>query len=168
MVVAEYAFVGVGVAIGVLRYRLLDIDLVVRRTLFYVPLVVLVALRWLVCPRPSPGSRRAGHFPCWPRLLWSPFWSDPCPAGSGEASTGSPWAMRADPVSAVGKVASRGELANGGDPVSTVLERMVDAVGVPYAAVVDTDDHLLAVVGTSVTDVVRLACSNTATGWVTW
>ena len=57
-----YAFFGVAVAVGVLRYRLLDIHLVVRRALFYVPLIAVVASRW-------PRSRR--RWRGWPR-------ADPC------------------------------------------------------------------------------------------
>ena len=152
-----YAFVGVGVAIGVLRYRLLDIDLVVRRTLFYVPLVVLVACAVAGVSTAIARVAPSGPLPLLASAAVVAVLVGPVSGWLRRGVDRFALGMRADPVSAVGQVASRGELANAGDPVSTVLGAMVDAVGVPYAAVVDADDHLLAVVGSERDDVVHLA-----------
>ena len=74
---------------------------------------------------------------------------------------------RADPVSAVGRVAGRGE-RTASDPVSSVLEALVDAVGVEYAAVQDTGGRPLLEIGRETGGpLCDSRCARGVTGWET-
>ena len=164
-----YAFVGVGVSIGVLRYRLLDIDLVVRRTLFYVPLVVLVACRrgWCVHGH-RPGRAERATSPARPRPLWSPSWSDPSPAGSGEASTGSPWGCGPIPS----RQSARSPAGESWPTVGILCPpswrpwSTRSACPTPQSSTPTTTCWRWSA-ASAMTSCAWL-CANTATGWVTW
>jgi hypothetical protein len=66
-----YAFVPVAVVIGVLRYRLLGIEVVLRRGLLYVPLTVIVALTVGGLTTALARLIPEGPLPCWWRRRWS-------------------------------------------------------------------------------------------------
>ena len=151
-----YAFVGVAVAIGVLRYRLLDIDLVVRRTLFYLPLVVLVAFAVAGVSTAIARLTPSGPMPLLAAAAVVAVLIGPVSGWLRRGVDRFMLGVRADPVSAVGNVVGRGELATGDEPVSTVLEALVDAVGVEYAAVVDTTGEPMAVIGKEPSTTLRL------------
>lgn len=151
-----YAFVGVAVAIGVLRYRLLDIDVVVRRTLFYVPLVVLVAFAVAGVSTAIARVTPSGPLPLLASAAVVAVLIGPVSGSLRRGVDRFMLGVRADPVSAVGNVVGRGELATAGDPVSTVLEAMVEAVGVEYAGVVDTTGETMAEVGSEPATTLRL------------
>lgn len=138
-----YAALPVAVVIGVLRYRLLGIEVAVRRTLLYLPLTVLVAavvglttasLARLLPPGPLPlllGSALVAVF-IFPvaRLLQRAV--DRFVLGD-----------RADPLRQVAGVAA--ELATPSeDPVTSMLAAVTAATGATYGAVYSPDGKLQA------------------------
>jgi signal transduction histidine kinase len=152
-----YALFGAAIAVGVLRYNLLDISVVVQRTLFYVPLIILVALAvagvsTVVArvapngPLPLLGAAVVVAVLVGPVMGWLRRIVDRFVLGA-----------RADPVLAVGRVAARGELATRDDPLSSLLEALVEAVGVRYAAVVDNTGQRRAEVGPKTPKTVQFA-----------
>ncbi|WP_426566176.1 histidine kinase [Angustibacter sp. McL0619] len=151
-----YAFVGVAVAIGILRYRLLDINVVVRRTLFYAPLIALVALVVAVVSTAIARVAPGGALPLVGSAVIVAFLVGPVTGWLRRAVDRFALGERADPVSAVGRVAGRGELVTAVDPVSSVLEAMVEAVGVEYVAVVDTDGRQVVEIGAEPPTTLRL------------
>jgi signal transduction histidine kinase len=141
-----YALVPIAVAVGVLRYRLLGIEVVVRRTLLYAPLTLLVALTVggvttvlarLVPEGPLPLVLASAVvavlvFPVATRLrrLVDRF-------VLGE---------RADPFTVVDRVGAGLEVASD-DPVQSMLEAVVASAGSSYAAVQDERGRLVSAVG---------------------
>ncbi len=141
-----YALVPVAVTVGVLRYRLLGIELVLRRTLLYVPLTLLVAL--VVGGLTTLLARLTPDGPL-PLLLSSAVVAVlVIPVASrlrilvDRLVRGRP----ADPLGVVDRVGSGLEVAHE-DPVAAMLEAVASATGSSYAAVGGPDGVLLAVVG---------------------
>ncbi|MGH9251819.1 MAG: sensor histidine kinase, partial [Acidimicrobiales bacterium] len=141
-----YALVPVAVVVGVLRYRLLGIEVVVRRTLLYAPLTLLVALTVgglttvlarLVPEGPLPLVIASAVvavlvFPVATRLrrLVDRF-------VLGE---------RADPLAAVDRVGAGLQVASD-DPVQSMLEAVAVSAGASYAEVRDEHGRLVSCVG---------------------
>ena len=136
-----YALVPITVVVGVLRYRLLGIEVVLRRTLLYVPLTLLVALAVgglttvlarLVPDGPLPLVIASAVvavlvFPVSDRLRRL---VDRAVLGEG-----------ADPLALVDRVGAGLETASD-RPVPAMLDAVALATGASYAAVVDVDGHL--------------------------
>lgn len=145
-VVVAYGLVPVAVVVGVLRYRLLGIEVALRRTLLYVPLTLLVALvigglttvlARLVPEGPLPLVIASGVvavlvFPVTARLRHLVD-----RVVLGETS---------DPLTLVDRVGAGLEAASD-RPVPAMLEAVALATGASYAAVADAGGHLLAEYG---------------------
>ncbi|MFC4784488.1 histidine kinase [Nocardioides sp. MAHUQ-72] len=142
-----YAFFGVAVAVGVLRYRLLDIHLVIRRALFYVPLVALVAL--VVASVSTAVARLApsGPIPLLGAAAVVAVLVGPVTGWLRRTVDRFVLGDRADPLSALGRVTAHGGLATTDGGLSSLLSALVEAVQVPYAAVVDARGRTLAAAG---------------------
>jgi signal transduction histidine kinase len=141
-----YGLVPIAVVVGVLRYRLLGIEVAVRRTLLYAPLTLLVALTVgglttvlarLVPEGPLPLVLASAAvavlvFPVATRLrrLVDRF-------VLGE---------RADPLAVVDRVGAGLEIASD-DPVRSMLEAVAVSAGSSYAAVRDEQGRLVSSVG---------------------
>ena len=144
----SYASIPAAVAIGVLRYRLLGIEVVLRRTLLYVPLTVLVALVI------------GGLTTVLTRLL--PDGPGPLLAASAVVAVvvvhlAAPMRRvvdrfvlgdRADPWTVVDRLGAGLEVERD-DPVTSMLEAVTSAVAASYAAVDTPDGHRTALVGTA-------------------
>jgi len=151
-----YAFVPIAVVVGVLRYRLLGIEVVLRRTLLYAPLTLLVAftvgglttvLARLVPEGPLPLVIASAVvavlvFPVATRLrrLVDRF-------VLGE---------RADPLDVVEGVGAGLEIASD-DPVGSMLEAVAVSAGSSYAAVRDEHGRLVSRVGEPVQGALDIA-----------
>jgi signal transduction histidine kinase len=142
----SYSLVPVAVTVGVLRYRLLGIEVVLRRTLLYVPLTLLVAL--VVGGLTTMLARLTPDGPL-PLLLSSAVVAVlVIPVASrlrvlvDRFVRGRP----ADPLGVVDRVGSGLEAAHE-DPVASMLEAVASATGSSYAEVDGPDGHRLAVVG---------------------
>jgi signal transduction histidine kinase len=147
---ATYALVPIAVVVGVLRYRLLGIEVAVRRTLLYAPLTLLVALTIgglttvlarLVPDGPLPLVLASAVvavlvFPVATRLrrLVDRF-------VLGE---------RVDPLAAVDRVGAGLEIATD-DPVRSMLEAVAVSTGSSYIAVRDERERMVCCVGEPVT-----------------
>ena len=142
----SYGLVPVAVAIGVLRYRLLGIEVALRRTLLYLPMTLLVAL--VVGGLTTVLARLVPDGPL-PLLV----------ASAVVALIVLPVARRlrvlvdrlvlgerADPLAAVDRVAADLEVSHD-DPVAAMLEAVASAIGAPSALVHDNDGQVLASVG---------------------
>ena len=141
-----YGLVPITVVVGVLRYRLLGIEVVLRRTLLYVPLTLLVALAVgglttvlarLVPDGPLPLVIASAVvavlvFPVSDRLRRL---VDRAVLGEG-----------ADPLALVDRVGAGLETASD-RPVPAMLDAVALATGASYAAVVDADGQRLAEYG---------------------
>jgi signal transduction histidine kinase len=151
-----YALVGVAVAVGVLRYRLLDIHVVVRRTLLYVPLVALV---FLVVAGVSTAVARVapdGPLPLLGAAVGVAVLVGPVTGWLRRLVDRRLLGLRADPVAAANEVADVGLRDSRSDPLATALGAAVSAVGVGYAAVLDDSGARLAEVGSAAPSPVRL------------
>ena len=139
------ACIPLAVVVGVLRYRLLGIEVVLRRTLLYVPLTLLVALAVgglttvlarLVPEGPLPlGRLGRGGRPGLPGV-------GPAPAVGRPAVLGE----RADPAGAGGPRRRRSRDSQRG-PVAAMLDAVALPTGASYAAVRDAARAGLATVG---------------------
>ena len=144
--VVSYTFIPVAITIGVLRYRLLGIVIVLRRTLLYVPLTLLVAL--VVGVLTTVVARGTPDGPV-PLLVSSAVVAVLVIPVAGRLRVlvdrfvlGGP----TDPLAAVDRVGAGLEVEHD-DPVAAMLEAVSSAVGASYAAVRDRDDRLLAETG---------------------
>jgi signal transduction histidine kinase len=141
-----FACIPIAVVVGVLRYRLLGIEVVLRRTLLYVPLALLVALiigglttalASLVPDGPLPLIAASAVvailvFPLAGRLR---LLVDRLVLGE-----------RADPLALVDRIGAGLEEAKD-DPVASMLEAVTTAAGAAFAAVRDPAGRTLATVG---------------------
>jgi signal transduction histidine kinase len=141
-----YALVPIAVVVGVLRYRLLGIELAVRRTLLYAPLTLLVAmtigglttvLARLVPDGPLPLVLASAVvavlvFPVATRLRWL---VDRFVLGE-----------QADPLAIVDRVGAGLEIESD-DPVQSMLEAVAASTKSSYAAVRDVQGRLVSSVG---------------------
>ncbi len=141
-----YGLVPVAVVVGVLRYRLLGVELALRRTLLYVPLTLLVAL---VVGGLTTGLSRlapAGPLPLLASSAVAAVLVIPvaqrlrAPVDRFVLGPGS------DPLALVEGVAA-GLEAEHADPVASMLEAVVTAVGAGHAAVLAPAGGLVAAVG---------------------
>ena len=142
----SYGLIPVAVAIGVLRYRLLGIEVALRRTLLYLPMTLLVAL---VVGGLTTGLARLVPDGPLPLLV----------ASAVVVVVVLPVARRlrvlvdrlvlgdrADPLTVVDRVAADLEIPHD-DPVAAMLEAVASAVGTSSAAVRDARGRLVARVG---------------------
>ena len=141
-----FACIPVAVVVGVLRYRLLGIEVVLRRTLLYVPLALLVAL--------IVGGLTT--------VIASLFPEGPLPLIAASAVVAIlviPVAgrlrllvdrlvlgERADPLALVDRIGAGLEIARD-DPVASMLEAVATAAGASCAAVRDAAGRELATLG---------------------
>ncbi|HEY0905136.1 MAG TPA: GAF domain-containing sensor histidine kinase [Marmoricola sp.] len=144
--VLAYAVVPVAVAVGVLRYRLLGIEIALRRTLLYAPLTLLVALvvggsttalARLVPDGPLPlviGSAVVAVL-VFPVAGWLRTRVDRFVLGE-----------RADPLAVVDQVGAGLEVATD-DPVPSMLQAVATATGSSGARATDAGGRELARVG---------------------
>ncbi len=130
-----YGLVPITVVVGVLRYRLLGIEVVLRRTLLYVPLTLLVALAvGGLDHRARPGWCRTGRCPWWSPRPWWPSWSSRSRIVCGDSSTGRCWASA--PTRWRWWTASAPVCETASDrPVPAMLDAVALATGAAYAAV---------------------------------
>lgn len=143
----SYASVGVAVAVGVLRYGLLDITVGLRRTLLYAPLIALVAITLAgvstVLARVTPD----GPLPLVAAATAVAVLIGPVSGRLRRRVDRFVLGPLADPVSALSGITSRGGSTGSQDPLASLLGAIVDVVGVPYAAVVGRTGALAAAVG---------------------
>jgi signal transduction histidine kinase len=141
-----YGLVPVAVTIGVLRYRLLGIEIALRRTLLYVPLTVLVALvvggLTTVLARLTPE----GRLPLIAASAVVAVLVVPVAARLRRAVDRFVLGDRADPLTLVDRVSAGLEIQHD-DPVEAMLEAVASAADAAYAAVHDVDGQLIAQVG---------------------
>ena len=139
---ALWSLPGVAVAVGVLRYRLLGMTLVLRRGLFYLPLTVLVALtiagvstviaQWSPSGRlPQVVAAGAVALLVVPVAGWLRRGVDRLVLGS-----------RADPLSAVNRVTWHE--AHPDEALASVVAAIADVVDAEYVAVESADGTTLA------------------------
>jgi signal transduction histidine kinase len=141
-----YASLPVAIVVGVLRYRLLGIEVAVRRTLLYVPLTVLVAL--VVGLSTASLARLLPDGPL-PLLLGSAVvavFIFPVARLLQRGVDRFVLGDRADPLRQVAGVGA--ELAAPGeDPVSSMLAAVTTATGATYGAVCGPDGAVLVSLG---------------------
>jgi signal transduction histidine kinase len=162
--VALWSLPGVAVAVGVLRYRLLGITVVLRRGLFYLPLTVLVALtvagvsaaieQWSPAGRvPQVSAAAAVAFLVVPVAGWLRRGVDRLVLGS-----------RADPLTAVNRATC--QEARPDEALASIVAAIADVVDADYVAVESADGRTLAEHGDrpGPTDRVPLSRAGTALG----
>lgn len=141
-----YMCVPIAVVAGVLRYRLLGIEIVLRRTLLYVPLTLLVALTvgglTTVLARLAPGGLV-------PLLLASAVVAIlvlPAAAWLRRGVDRFVLGDRVDPLALVDRIGADLEVTTS-DPVPAMLQAVATAAGATFAQVIDQYGNRLAVVG---------------------
>jgi signal transduction histidine kinase len=141
-----YMCVPIAVVAGVLRYRLLGIEIVLRRTLLYLPLTLLVALTvgglTTVLARLAPGGLV-------PLLLASAVVAVlvvPAAAWLRRRVDRFVLGDRVDPLALVDRVGADLEVTTS-DPVPAMLRAVATAAGARFAQVTDQHGNRLAVVG---------------------
>ncbi len=141
-----FALIPLAVTVGVLRYRLLGIELVLRRTLLYAPLALVVALiigglttglalLFPAGPLPLVAASAVVSILVIPLAGRLRLLADRLVLGE-----------RADPLSLVDRVGAGLEIATD-DPVASMLEAVAAAAGASYAVVHGPDRRELACVG---------------------
>ena len=153
--VLSYAFVPVAVVIGVLRYRLLGIEVVLRRGLLYLPLTLLVALTvgglTTVLARVVPD----GPLPLVLSSAVVAVMVFPVAGGLRRLVDRFVLGQRADPLTVVDRVSAGLEVATD-DPVTSMVEAVATAAGASYASVTDEAGAELARLGEPVSGSLRL------------
>jgi signal transduction histidine kinase len=141
-----YGFVPIAVVIGVLRYRLLGIEVAVRRTLLYAPLTLLVALTvgglTTVLARLAP----AGPLPLVIASAVVAVLVFPVATRLRRLVDRFVLGERVDPLTAVDRVGAGLEIASD-DPVHSMLEAVAASSGSSYAAVRDDQGRMVSCVG---------------------
>jgi signal transduction histidine kinase len=143
-----YGLVPVAVTIGVLRYRLLGIEVVLRRTLLYVPMTLLVAL--VIGGLTTVVARLVPEGPL-PLLVASAVVAVLVVPVAGRLRILVDRLVlgeRADPLTLVDRVGAGLEVEHD-DPVASMLEAVATAAGTSYAVVRDIRGALIARVGDS-------------------
>ncbi|MCW2580111.1 MAG: hypothetical protein JWR82_1712 [Blastococcus sp.] len=141
-----YGLLPVAVAVGVLRYRLLGIEVVLRRTLLYVPLTLLVAL--VIGGLTTALARLAPAGPL-PLLAASAVVAVLVIPAAGRLRVLVDRLVlgeRADPLTLVDRVGAGLEAARE-EPVPAMLEAVAAAAGASSATIVDPSGRTLACVG---------------------
>lgn len=150
-----YGLVPVAITVGVLRYGLLGIEVVLRRTLLYLPLTLLVALviggLTTALARVTPD----GPLPLLAASAVVAVLVLPVAARVRVTVDRLVLGERADPLALVDRVAAGLEVEHA-DPVAAMLEAVASAVGASYAAVHGPAGRLLARVGEAGGAVVEL------------
>ena len=168
MLEVAYGLVPVAVAVGVLRYRLLGIEVVLRRTFLFLPLTLLVAL--VIGGLTTMLARLAPEGPL-PLLLSSAVVAVLVIPVAGRLRVLVDRFVRGRPVDSlavVDRVGSGMEVRHE-DPVAAMLEAVASAAGSTFAAVDDPDARRLARVGepTAVVEVVPLRHGGLTLGTLT-
>ncbi|WP_344112808.1 sensor histidine kinase [Kribbella alba] len=143
-----YGLVPVAVTIGVLRYRLLGIEVVLRRTLLYVPMTLLVAL--VIGGLTTVFARLVPEGPL-PLLVASAVVAVLVVPVAGRLRILVDRLVlgeRADPLTLVDRVGAGLEVEDD-DPVASMLEAVASAAGTSYAVVRDVQGGAIAKVGDS-------------------
>ena len=141
-----FACIPLAVMVGVTRHRLLGIEVALRRTLFYAPLTVVVALvvgglttgvAWLVPEGPIPlvAASAVVAVLVIPVARWLRGLVDRLVLGE-----------RADALTLVDRVGAGLEVPSD-DPVASMLEAVATAAGASCATVCGTDGRVMATVG---------------------
>lgn len=141
-----YALLPLAVMVAVLRYRLLGLEIALRRTLLYGPLTLLVAL--VVGGTTTALARLVPDGPL-PLILGSAIVAVlvlPVAAWLRRLVDRFVLGDRVDPLAAVDKVGAGLEIADE-DPVPSMLEAVAVAAGARYACVVDEQGQEIARVG---------------------
>lgn len=141
-----YGLVPVAVTIGVLRYRLLGIEVVLRRTLLYVPMTLLVAL--VIGGLSTALARLAPDGPL-PLLAASAVVAVLVMPVAGRLRVLVDRLVlgeRADPLTLVDRVGA-GLEGEQDDAVASMLRAVSSAAGATYAAVSDAPGQMVARVG---------------------
>ncbi len=136
------------IAVGVLRYRLLGIEVVVRRTLLYGALTGLVIAVYAATTAAVSTAVPEGFAP---QLLAAALIAVgllPARSRLQDVVDRIVYGERRDPVGAVTRLGSQVMDTNPAEPLSTVLTALVAALHTPYAALRGTDGVLLADRGT--------------------
>jgi len=154
--VLSYTLVPVAVAVGVLRYQLLGIEVVLRRAYLYIPLTVLVAL--VVGGLTTVLARLAPEGPL-PLLAASAVVAVlvvPVAARLRRVVDRLVLGDRVDPLTLVDQVGAGLEVEHD-DPVASMLEAVASASGASYTAVRGPDGRLVAQLGQPAGQPVELA-----------
>jgi signal transduction histidine kinase len=141
-----YGLVPIAITVGVLRYKLLGIEVVLRRTLLYVPLTLLVAL--IVGGFTTVFARLVPQGPL-PLIAASAVVAVLVIPVASRLRQLVDWLVlgeRLDPLTLVDRVGAGMELARD-DPVASMLEAVAIAVGASDAVVRDETGAELAVYG---------------------
>lgn len=150
----SYGLVPVAVVVGVLRYQLLGIEIVLRRTLLYVPLTLLVALVVGGITAALARLTPQGWLPLFLASAVVAVLVVPVAAWLRRVVDRFVLGDRADPLAVVDRVGAGLEVAT--DPVASMLEAVAASSGASYAAVADPNGTVTARVGEPVPNSVEL------------
>jgi signal transduction histidine kinase len=142
----SYGLLPVAVAVGVLRYRLLGIEVVLRRTLLYVPLTLLVALTVGGLTTTLARLAPAGPLPLLAASAVVAVLVIPAAGRLRVLVDRLVLGERADPLTVVDRVGVGLEIARA-DPVPSMLEAVAAATNASSASIVDEQGRTLASVG---------------------